>query len=1315
MAVLEKMAICGVRSYSPSEFSIIEFQAPLTLLVGANGSGKTTVIECLKYATTGDMPPGCKNSAFIHDPKIAGEKEVKGQVKLRFTDITGTRYTIARSMVSSQKVKKVETKSLESVITRTLNGEKQSLTSRCADMNREMVTRLGVSKAVLENVIFCHQEDANWPLSEGKILKQKFDDLFAATRYIKALENIRALRRDQTHIVKECQIELNFLKERKVEAEQLRIDLIEKQTKMEVIYDEIKKKEKEMAPMEEKLAEIESVETEVIRIEKEIGNKESTFELIQKNGKELEERIADKFTGSYDDLVQISDRFREEISREEVKIHQIEAKVNRCSQAIQELSGRRAELLTKQGKLAQEAESHEIKITSRDELISKMIKQYSLSELPDTPYSPEDVDNFLSNLKMHYRQIVDEAEKTKNVFIKQLEEISTGMNRVTKSYHDYESTIKHKRNTMEQNKQTIREINQELGVVAASANRLQSIERDIRKSEKELNDLQGQVSTNQFNDDIKSLASEKKGVDQTLGRLREEQNRMHLQSTVQTKIDMKVKEKQAKEDTIQSIINRHEMDMSTIFGNRPPLEELKSQLRDYLTMKKSDLRSMNEKIKVIEKKLASNEANRKTNMEAMRKMESQQAEYKERLIEACGENSYNEFKEKVTKNLDKYKNIVSEINAFEKIYRKYIIEMKGSNKQDKGCPLCHREFASARELHQLVTELEHKLVSVPEKRQQNETILDQEKRKLSVVDELAPLNANLESLESKDIPEVRLKISDLGKEVESLRQELNDLEDVRLMTETEERTARDMQPDINMVDSYLYEIRDIDKAISLESSKLKGIAPGRTMTLITAEIEEAQEQIESIERKMELKRNQLMEHNKQCSLLERSINSLKSEQLALSAKLQRRSQLEEQKAELSSNNQSFEREIREAENQLEPLQKSLSEFKEKKRLTEDKKEKHAEDVRSLLEAIKQSGNRVRELDAEIKRYLANGRDKALQQNADAVKETEAENSRFEREKEKYAKELAEARKLVDTQQARARELEDNVRLFQAEEDMAKIRSELARLRKELSKYGASGLLGTNKVELQRDLDELRNSKASCEGRLKGLEEEQRKMERDLRSEKFACADTNYSKKAIESKTTEMANQDLDKYYKALDGAIMKFHTIKMGEINRILKEYWIHTYKGNDIDTIEIRADEDTGSGAAKARRVYNYRVVMIKGKTSLDMRSRCSAGQKVLASILIRLALAETFCLNCGILALDEPTTNLDEQNVESLANALKDIITTRQQQRNFQLVVITHDEEFVRALGQSNYVDYYYRVYKDSTTGHSKLHRQMANEIKE
>ncbi len=58
------------------------------------------------------------------------------------------------------------------------------LSSKCAEMDREMISALGVSKAVINHVIFCHQEESNWPLSEGKALKQKFDDIFSATRYV---------------------------------------------------------------------------------------------------------------------------------------------------------------------------------------------------------------------------------------------------------------------------------------------------------------------------------------------------------------------------------------------------------------------------------------------------------------------------------------------------------------------------------------------------------------------------------------------------------------------------------------------------------------------------------------------------------------------------------------------------------------------------------------------------------------------------------------------------------------------------------------------------------------------------------------------------------------------------------------------------------------------------------------------------------------------------------------------------------------------------------------------------------------------------
>ena len=50
-------------------------------------------------------------------------------------------------------------------------------------MDTEIPQLLGVSKSVLENVIFCHQEDSLWPLAEPAALKKKFDDIFEATRY----------------------------------------------------------------------------------------------------------------------------------------------------------------------------------------------------------------------------------------------------------------------------------------------------------------------------------------------------------------------------------------------------------------------------------------------------------------------------------------------------------------------------------------------------------------------------------------------------------------------------------------------------------------------------------------------------------------------------------------------------------------------------------------------------------------------------------------------------------------------------------------------------------------------------------------------------------------------------------------------------------------------------------------------------------------------------------------------------------------------------------------------------------------------------
>lgn len=155
-----------------------------------------------------------------------------------------------------------------------------------------------------------------------------------------------------------------------------------------------------------------------------------------------------------------------------------------------------------------------------------------------------------------------------------------------------------------------------------------------------------------------------------------------------------------------------------------------------------------------------------------------------------------------------------------------------------------------------------------------------------------------------------------------------------------------------------------------------------------------------------------------------------------------------------------------------------------------------------------------------------------------------------------------------------------------------------------------------------------------------------------------------------------------------------YHEERMNTVNRTMKKLWEYIYTGTDTSSIQIRTESATGTSR---KRVFNYKLVQIKHGVEMDMKGRCSAGQRVLASIIMRLALAETFCEQCGILALDEPTTNLDEDNAKSLASTLYKYVELRAKHRSsFQLIIITHDETFISKLSQLSSHNRAYELYR-------------------
>ncbi len=266
--------------------------------------------------------------------------------------------------------------------------------------------------------------------------------------------------------------------------------------------------------------------------------------------------------------------------------------------------------------------------------------------------------------------------------------------------------------------------------------------------------------------------------------------------------------------------------------------------------------------------------------------------------------------------------------------------------------------------------------------------------------------------------------------------------------------------------------------------------------------------------------------------------------------------------------------------------------------------------------------------------------------------------------------------------------------------------ELLNLKKKLSEISAEiEQLDIRNAEAQRDkyreestrlralYEKLSADNAGKLGEMRQLQNQIESLSNQLSSD-YKNIDDRYHKKWVELQAKTFATDDIDTYSKALDSAIMRYHSLKMEDINRIIDELWKRTYSGTDIDTIKIRSDEVKSTVRGKS---YNYRVVMFKQDAELDMRGRCSAGQKVLASIIIRLALSETFGTNCGVIALDEPTTNLDEENIESLARSLNNIIQFRKHQKNFQLIVITHDEKFLTYMNAVQFTDHFFKVKRD------------------
>lgn len=280
MALLHSLEICGVRSFSPESKETISFNTPVTLFLGQNGCGKTTIIESIRYALTSELPSGSNSGqGFLNDPKMSHKNQVKASVKIKFLDSQGNVITVARFMsVSTKTGGGLTFKNLMPIIRKRdkdNDGEPEDISGRCIDIDSYCCSALNVSKSILNNVIFCHQENSAWPLDEPKKLKEKFDEIFDAVKYNKCVELCRKFIKDKQTNIKVLNERLELKRTIKDEVERQRGKLATKVEELSNILDEINEKESQMSPLEKRREDILDIEVSLGSLQSELLEKQA--------------------------------------------------------------------------------------------------------------------------------------------------------------------------------------------------------------------------------------------------------------------------------------------------------------------------------------------------------------------------------------------------------------------------------------------------------------------------------------------------------------------------------------------------------------------------------------------------------------------------------------------------------------------------------------------------------------------------------------------------------------------------------------------------------------------------------------------------------------------------------------------------------------------------------------------------------------------------------------------------------------------------------------------------------------------------------
>lgn len=1208
-------------------------------------------------------------------------------IRLRFRNCAGKAMVVQRTYQLTQMKTAMRFKAMDGVI-RVVNdlGEKVSMSHKCGELDRHIPEVLGVSKAILESVIFCHQEESNWPLQEGAELKKRFDAIFESARYTKALEAIRKLRKARLADTKDFKRDLDVLnvKMKAADAIQDKIDAAEE--KLAAMLEEVEQATDSVEQAEETLTELEQLKAE-------IRNQQTALDLAQAEVHQKDDMVSramanieQMMSDSDDELESLLNNYDRIIGDQQKAIDELKDQESQLSEQQKSAEAKHSKLMEAKGGLETKIEVKETMVTELVHMATKFGSKYNFHTQPVSSQGDE-IQSFLAK----FTSIVQDKEKAAKEVEATSQRAEDALNMEVsdlkaKLHHLKEELKKKQRElsvTNEEKRANATRLKQLSGLAVPSERDVAEMERVIQETEKSLQAFKDQHGSFALKAEIDALTRSVHDTTFDIGQLNQKIKVLRIHERDHVGFDSKREEYQRKKDTLAAKLVEKTTEHHGVLsgsGLANDIDELPEMLQfidDLVAERKKASESKKKELALAETKLQEDTVLSKhieKDLAPLRleknELERSQVGTVKKIMEELLPNEELKHAEKGLAKLEK-----TYFDAKDKALRcrstiTFLNILKKKGEVEKCCPLCVRGMNEA-ELAVFQSAIDARTDSnkLAEKIVKAEGLEKIAHDKWKAMEQCMPSWCKWMQLETQILE----KSNELDAIYTTQRALQADVKDKKPPCEAAVRLFEDAQKaqrEFAVLGEAGEELKPMLSHMKSEQERLslataESLGSGApSMTEVQAALDEKQAQLAEQNRQLGIKqtalqRNQEIQQQMQNDLHKKRQDKLNMDQQRkdYDAAIEEQTKLRDREKvvrdaimELTDNEPMLERDVRA---KLEEREARRTETNAKKNKLRTELQQHQGDLRTFSDKV-----------SHVQESMKQNLEQQLQRLMQQLAQMKQQQSTAIQALKELTPQITTVLTNLHHQETMKRHIRDNLEYRSLKKQLEYARGEVDILRQKLHALPSAEEVGRRVRVAETAAKAARDSRSMLKGRKQQLDDQIRDYKVQLRQSEFRNIEDKYRKKLIEFETTTMAVADLEKYYRALDQALIEYHSKKIEEINTIIRSLWQITYKGQDIDSIEIvSGPENSGTGAAASTakttsRSYDYRVMMKKGGAKIDMRGRCSAGQKVLAALVIRLALAETFCLNCGILALDEPTTNLDTENKYGLAQAITEYV---------------------------------------------------------